>query len=118
MTTYTKADLRNRVLQELGVLAGAETAGSDDAALVEGVIDAQHAMLERQIFLTWTTATIPETVIEPLTAIVAARCAGRFGLPADRRAELIALAAEGMAELQTQTQARDDSTAPIRATYY
>jgi hypothetical protein len=118
VATYTKAQLRNRVLRELGVLAGAETASSDDAAVVEEMIDAQHAMLERQVFVTWTTAAIPDTVYEPLALVLSARLAGTFGLPADRRAELIALAAEGMAELQTQTQARDDSTAPIRAVYY
>jgi hypothetical protein len=119
VATYTKAQLRNRVLRELGVLAGGgETAEADDAAIVEEMIDAQHAMLERQVFVTWTTSAIPDTVYEPLALVVSARLAGSFGLPDARRQELLALAAEGMAELHTQTQARDDSTAPIRAVYY
>lgn len=117
MTAYTKAQLRDRVLQELGVLAVGETATAEDAALVETTIDDQHAMLEREIFLTWTTATIPDTVIEPLTVVLAARLAGRYGLPADRRQELLGLAAIAMGEVRTQVQAETD-TAPVPAVYY
>jgi hypothetical protein len=118
VATYTKAQLRNRVLRELGVLAGAETAGSDDAAVVEEMIDAQHALLGRLVFVDWTVSAIPDRIYEPLAQVISARLAGTFGVPDGRRQELLALAAEGMAELHTQTQARDDSTAPIRAVYY
>lgn len=117
MTAYTKAQLRDRVLQELGILATGETATAEDAALVETTIDDQHAMLDREVFVTWVTSAIPDTVIEPLTVVLAARLAGRYGLPADRRQELLTLAALAMGELRTQVQAETD-TAPIPAVYY
>lgn len=117
MTTYTKAALRNRVLQELGVLSPGETATADDAVLVEDVIDAVHAMLDREVFVGWTAAAIPDTVVEPLMAVVAARCAGRFGLPDARRQELILLAGQGMSDLYTQTAA-EHNDAPIRAQFF
>ena len=44
MATTTKAVLRNRVLEELGVLAGGETAASEDAA----VVDARIELISRQ----------------------------------------------------------------------
>jgi hypothetical protein len=118
MTTYTKAQLRNRVLQELGVLAGAETANADDAALVDAVIEDQHAMLDREILVTWSTSAIPDTVMEPLVLLVAARCAGRFGLPADRRQELLLLHDASMSQLRVQTAADTRPGATIPAVYY
>lgn len=118
MTTYTKAQLRNRVLRELGVLAAGETATAEDAQVVEELIDTQHAMLARELFVDWTTSTIPQNVYEPLAAIVAARGAGQFGVTGPRLQELLALAVQGMADLHTQTQAQDYSSAPIPANYF
>lgn len=117
MTTYTKAQLRNRVLQKLGVLAGAETAGSDDSTLVEQVIDNVHAMLEREIWLSWTTSAIPDTVFEPLATIAAAMLGGEFGLSDSRRQELLVLADGAMGQIRVQVQA-EANDAPIPATFY
>lgn len=117
MTTYTAAQLRNRVLQELGVLAAGETASADDAALVDAVVADVHAMLDKEVFVSWATSAIPDTVMEPLVMIVAARCAGRFGLPPDRRQELLALHEVAMGQIRTQVQA-EPNDAPVRAEYY
>jgi hypothetical protein len=88
LPTYTKAQLRNRVLRELGVLAAGETATAEDAQVVEEMIDTQHAML------------------------------AQFGVTGPRLQELLALAVQGMADLHTQTQAQDYSSAPITANYF
>jgi ATP phosphoribosyltransferase len=118
LTTYTKAQLRNRVLRELGVLAAGETAAAEDAEVIEEMIDTQHAMLARELFVDWTTSAIPQNVFEPLAAVVAARGSGQFGVTGPRLQELLALAVQGMADLHTQTQAQDYSSAPIPATYF
>jgi hypothetical protein len=118
LATHTLAQLRNRVLMELGVLAAGETATAEDAAVVESVAGAVHAMLAREVFLDWSLAAIPQNVYEPVAAVVAARAAGQFGVTGPRLQELVGLAAQGMGDLQTQTQARDHSTAPIPATYF
>jgi hypothetical protein len=117
MTTYTLAQLRNRVLQELGVLSGTETATAEDADLVDTVIADIHDMLDREVYLTWVSSAIPSTVMEPLVLIVAARVAGRFGLPDSRRAELWTLHGAAMGEIRTQVQA-EENDAPVRAVYY
>lgn len=116
--THTKAQLRDMVLQELGVLAAGETATAEDAELVECVIDAQHAMLRKEVFVDWTLDAIPLEVIEPLMSINAARCARRFGLSAERRQELLNLAVIGMSALHTQCQTPEGSSDPIAALYY
>lgn len=106
------------MLQELGVLSGGgEVATAEDAAMVEEVIDDIHAMLDREVYLTWVTSAIPDTVIEPLVLIIAQRLAARFGLPDTRRAELAAAASAAMGELRTQCQA-EANDAPVRAVFY
>lgn len=118
MTTYTKAQLRNRVLQELGVLSGGgEVATAEDAEMVETVIDDIHSMLDREIFVTWVTSSIPSSVMEPLVLVIAQRLAARFGLPDTRRAELAQAAIGAMGELRTQVQA-EANDAPVRAVFY
>ena len=116
--TYTQAQLRDRVLQELGVLPAGETATAEDAELVESVICAVHSMLRKEMFVDWTLEAIPQEVIEPLMAINAARLAGRYGLSAERRRELVILAAQGMSDLYTQCQTPEGSGAPVAALYY
>lgn len=115
---YTQAQLRDRVLQELGVLAAGETATAEDAELVEDVICAVHAMLRREFFVDWQLDSIPPEVIEPLMAVNAARLAGRFGLSTERRRELLAFGVQGMSDLATQCQTPEAGPDPIAATYY
>jgi hypothetical protein len=117
MTTYTLAQLRNRVLGKLGVLSGTETATAEDAALVEQVATNVHAMLDREVYVTWVLSAIPDTIMEPLTYIVAARCADDFGLPDSRRAELWTLHGAAMGEIRTQVQAEENS-APVRVEFF
>jgi hypothetical protein len=116
--THTKAQLRDMVLQELGVLAAGETATAEDAELVECTIEAQHAMLRKEVFVDWDLTAIPLEVIEPLMQINAARLCGRFGLSTERRQELLSLAVIGMAALHTQCQTPEGSSDPVYANYY
>lgn len=116
--THTKAELRDRVLQELGVLAAGETATAEDAELVECVCDAVHAMLHKEFFVDWTIEAIPLEVIEPLMAVCAARLSGRFGLSAERRRELLAYGVQGMSDLATQCQTPEGSSDPVYANYF
>jgi hypothetical protein len=117
MTTYTLAQLRNRTLQKLGVLAGSETADADDAALVEQAANNLHAMLEKEVWLSWTTSAIPDTIFEPLATVTAALVCGEFGVSDSRRNELLVLADVGMGQIRVQAQA-EHGDAPIKVEFY
>lgn len=116
--TYTQAQLRDRVLQELGVLALGETATAEDAELVESVICAVHEMLRKEFFVDWSLDEIPSNVIEPLMGLNAARLAGRYGLSAERRRELLAFGVQAMSDLATQCQTPEAGAEPVPAVYY
>ena len=80
MATTTKAVLRNRVLEELGVLAAGETANSNDADVVDARIELINDQYIENGVSHWATSAIPDYAVEPLITITAARCAPAFGL--------------------------------------
>lgn len=60
----TKAELRDHILQQIGVLGAGETAPADDAALVEAVIDNCQAELEQLEVALWPVDDVPAYAIE------------------------------------------------------
>jgi hypothetical protein len=105
---YTKAQLRVLTLQELGVLAAGETATADDAVLVDAALVRLHARLDDKGLTTksgtdWTVETVPDAAAESYAFMAAATLASKFGLPADRRTELLALSVEAERELRRYT---------------
>jgi hypothetical protein len=105
---YTTAQLRTLTLQELGVLAAGETPSADDAQLTDAALVRLHSRLEGKGLTTkagvsWTIATVPDYAGESYAFMAAAILAGRYGLPADRRAELMALSVEAEREIRRQT---------------
>jgi hypothetical protein len=96
------------VLEELGVAAAGETASAADAQLVDRALVRLHARLEGKNLTTkagvsWTLETVPDDAAECYAFMAAGVIVGRFGLPADRRAELIALSGEAERELRRLT---------------
>jgi hypothetical protein len=87
MATLTKADLRARVLEHLGVLAAGQSAGAEDADLVDEAIDAAHARLRKFGLVPFATSAIPEWAQISLRDYVAADVAQSFGLGGPRLAE-------------------------------
>lgn len=122
--TYTKVALRNGVLEELGVLAPGETATADDAVLVEAALDRLHARWAGRGITArgvssggvttydtpWTLDTVPDYAADSYTLMCSAMVAGRFGLPADRRQELLLLSVAAERELRAQVSAGWDET--------
>lgn len=119
--TYTTAQLRDAVLEELGVLTPGESARAEDAATVEPALARLHARLSGRgltvqrvsvegvtVATGWTLAAVPDFAADSYTLICAATLAGRYGLPFDRRQELLVLAVAAENELRAQTSARWD----------
>jgi hypothetical protein len=76
----TKAQLRNRVLQHLGVLAAGQDPSAEDADLVDEAIDAAHDRLNKYGLTPFATSAIPSWAQTPLRDYVAGDVARSFGL--------------------------------------
>lgn len=108
----TKADLRNRALEHLGVLAAGESPSAEDAALVDGRIDSLHEKLMARRLVNFETSAIPDEAVHDYMRIVANECAQAFGLP---RIEAETMSAE--AELRKLIK-RSKADGYARAVYY
>jgi hypothetical protein len=60
----TKGELRNHILQQLGVIGAGENAPADDATLVETVIDNCQDELEQLEVALWPVDDVPGYAIE------------------------------------------------------
>lgn len=113
----TKADLRDRVLQELEALTPGQAATAEDTIVVERKIDGVHAELAEDQDNFWGSLTdMPLSVQDHFVNMVAARSAKVFFVPADRVQVLRADGIIGLREIR-----KSGSTAvagPTRAEYF
>lgn len=118
MATYTRADLRNHVLHDLGVLDGGEAAEAEDAEFVERrmqqVLEGLHH--DGLIPFNLDSDQIPARYMVPLAQVIAPTVANAFGL-GQRLPDFAALAENGMRQLR-RMKAQPYFGAPTKATYY
>lgn len=74
----SQSDLVSRVLQELYILVGTETASAEDAAVVNTAIAEVHAELEERQLAYWELTDIPEAVMRGLTLVVSGNVGRKF----------------------------------------
>lgn len=110
--TKTNDELRDSVAVELGIKSIGVELSAEDSEEILAKVATVRAFLEalRPSLCTWPDDEIPEEVFEPLSMIVAARCANIFSVPYNG-------GAEGMALLKRVVTAEPDS-APVQANYY
>lgn len=88
----TQAQLRNKVLQVLGVRAAGQSVPAEDAAVVTEAYTSVHAQLLAQDVAWWAFASdIPDEALQWTAHMVAAHCASDFGVPPSKRGELFSL---------------------------
>lgn len=75
----TTADLVERVLVELRILAAGETPSAEDSALIIADYDAAVQELETRGIAAWPSASIPDRFFLPLVRYIAAVVAPAFG---------------------------------------
>lgn len=79
MATIT--ELRNKVLEELGVASVGETPSSEEAATIEGMYDEVYAELKSERLVSWgPTESIPAKFVRPIVVIVAAEAMTGSGI--------------------------------------
>lgn len=101
----TKAEIRNRVLKKLGVLARGQTANAGDASHVEQAYDELHAELTERSLAVWAiTADVPDKLAQSMVDMLAFRVCNDYSVSNDRYARLQADAvkAEGMMYAMTK----------------
>lgn len=113
----TKADLRDSVLERLGVLGAGATAAQEDAALVERTIDRYHETLVGEGLANWATSDIPDEVMVPLTWIFAGLLARPFELNEQEVVNLENEITLGRNALRRQISVKAKSE-PVTAEYF
>lgn len=89
--TKTRAELINRALQELRVVASGQPAAAEDAAFVDTEIDAVMADLAARAIYYWGDDNeIPDEAFSHLGVLVAMASAGAFGQSPDETRRLLA----------------------------
>lgn len=86
----TKAELRNHILRQLGVLGAMDTATAEDATLMETIIDNCQDELEQMEVATWGADDVPGYAIESYCHYVKASCTA-WGQEYDPRLKKLAL---------------------------
>lgn len=106
----TKEQLRDHILQQIGVLGAGETATAEDAELVENVIDNCQDELEQLEVALWPVDDVPGYAIESFTLYCKASLTA-FGQEYDP-----ALKRLGLSQLRYLTS--DKRSGVGRAVYY
>ena len=112
----TQAELVERVLRELYVLSGNETAAAEDAARANEAIAEAHAELQERRIAYWELTDIPEAVMRGLTLIVAGNC-GRKLAPEMTVAECEQMREIGMRRIREVIAMQQDHQ-PVPQNYF
>ncbi len=118
MADATLATLRNRVLQKLKVLSGADTAVAEDAVLVEGVIASVNEKLRDKGICHWADSATPQSVLEDLAAYVACHCAEDFMDDGEATAFRQKNENRAEAELRRLTSSNERIDRPTKADFF
>lgn len=81
MATKSRADLIQRVLEELKVTGEGQPASAEDVDVVEKRIDSSIAYLEATNVISLPTDEFEDTYFEPLVVYMAAMCGRPFSVP-------------------------------------
>jgi hypothetical protein len=76
----TRANMIDKVLQRLGVLAAGQSANANDAALVGDALDSNHAQYRKRRLAPFATSAFPDWAQEPFAKIISAEVAPYFGI--------------------------------------
>src|SRR5688572_9228271 len=106
----TKGELRDHILQQLGVLGAGDTATADDAVLMETIIDNCQDELEQLEVALWPVDDVPGYAIESFCQYVKSSCSA-WGQDYDPK-----LKALGLSQLRYLTADRRSGAG--KATYY
>ena len=118
MADRTLAELRNRVLGRLKVLAAGEVANAADTAFVEATIaDVNEKLRDKQICF-WEDSAYPAAIFQDLAWYVACHCADEYMSEAEASAFRAKNEDRSLAELRRLTASTERTDMPTRADFF
>ena len=85
----TKAEIRNRAANELGVLRLGQSLQSQDVTRIESAYDELYEELKEDGLATWpSTGSVPSKLVNYVAFLVALRCSTTYGISENRQARI------------------------------
>jgi hypothetical protein len=100
----TKANIRDRALQMLNLLAVGQTAESEIASDFEDAYDQVYAKLSRDGLVSWLSNSVPDEFVEEVATLVAAR--RLEDVPMETKQEILAKAREAKLSISASHQGK------------
>jgi hypothetical protein len=117
MSTRTRNELINEILENIGVLAAGQTANVEDTTRVQELLPSVQPMLmAMEIGYIPDFDAIPEHSFIPLAAICAYICRIKFGVSGDDEAALEKLFSQGVTALKVIYRGKP-TYAPLQTDY-
>lgn len=117
MATLTRAEVAERALQALGVLAAGQDAVAEDTNRAGEAVDYVHALLRKEGLAPWATSAVPEWAQSAFIHLVAVELVPTFGVSGERLQSLMALADKGRKDLCIQMFGERHQL-PVKAYYF
>lgn len=107
--TWTKAQVRDLALRQIGVLGTGQTASAEDATIMESALDRVFADLTGRAIIpgrlsTFTLATVPDNLAQGFAQMAGASAASEFSLSGERLAQATAGGVTGEREIRAGCQ--------------
>lgn len=81
----TKAEVRDRTGNELGILPLGQPLKAQDVTRIESAYDEVYAELKKEGLATWTsTAAIPDELVRFVVTLMADNCLNTYSVPVER----------------------------------
>lgn len=106
----TKAEVRNQVLQTMGILRIGQSATSQDKTEIETAYDELYADLKEEGLATWAAAgSVPSKVVPHVVALVAISRADTYGISDARYRRIAARSINAKREIRRLVTPKHES---------
>lgn len=116
MAAKTRAELVEKTLENLGVLAAGQSPQVEDTARVTNDLDALMAEFKEREIVDVPADVIPLAYFKPLAAMVAYECRGSFGVGLEEEAKLKNANDEAIMKLKVMTRVKPTGE-PVQTTW-
>ena len=100
----TKANVRDRAANDLGILQLGQSLQSQDSTRIEQAYDEVYAELKKDGYATWAaTGSVPDELTQHVVALVAFNCVGAYGVSPARYQRIVGAAALAKPEIRKLT---------------
>lgn len=118
MATLTRAQMGDRILENLGLKAAGQSARAEDATTALEAFDGVYQRLRRTGQAPFPTSAVPEYAQRPLIAIASYELKDHYGIAGERLQSLAEAFQRATNDLAAQTSGKHDPRVRTKARYY